>query len=92
MISDTPAIRENIAVNVRFLREIRGLSVIEAAKQLGVGRQYWYLIEKGDANVTLDKLSSIADILGVSVEDLVRVRKPKTKQTETKTDGKKESA
>ena len=81
MITDTAGIRENIAVNVRFLREIRGLSVIEAAKQLGVGRQYWYLIEKGDANVTLDKLDSIAQILGVSVEDLVRVRKPKTKST-----------
>ena len=80
MITDTAEIRENIAVNVRFLREVRGLSVIEAAKQLGVGRQYWYLIEKGDANVTLDKLNAIAGILGVSVETLVRRRKPKVSE------------
>ena len=77
MISDNGDVRETIAVNVKFLREIRGLSVIQAAEQLGVGRQYWYLIEKGDANVTLDKLDGIAKILEVTVADLVKARKSK---------------
>jgi|GEM_PF-2015991 len=80
MISDdvnTQEIRANIAFNVKYLREIRGLSVIEAATQLGVGRQYWYLIEKADANLTLDKLGGVAKILGVSIEQLVRAPKPR---------------
>ena len=38
------------------------------------------MIEKGDANVTLDKLNAIAGILGVSVETLVRRRKPKVSE------------
>ena len=65
------SIRDSIGANVKRLREERGLSVIDAAAELGVGRQYWYLIEKGEANMTLEKLELVADILGVSVPELL---------------------
>jgi len=63
--------QENIAANVKRLREAKGLSVIQAAEQLGVGRQYWYLIENGEANLTLEKLIGVARVLEVEPTDLM---------------------
>ncbi len=74
MTTATMNIRDNIGANVKRLREKRGLSVIQAAEQLGVGRQYWYVIEKGEANMTLEKLELLAEILGVSVPTLLGQR------------------
>ena len=68
------SIRDNIGANVKRLREEYGLSVIQAAEQLGVGRQYWYLIEKGEANLTLEKLERVAEILDVSLPELLGQR------------------
>ena len=74
MTSATISIRDNIGANVKRLREECGLSVIQAAEQLGVGRQYWYLIEKGEANLTLEKLERVAEILQVSLPELLGQR------------------
>lgn len=64
--------RHIVAANVKRLREERNLSVIDAAERLGVLRQYWYLIEKGGGNLPLDKLEKVAEILGVTVTDLLQ--------------------
>jgi len=63
--------QEIIAMNVKRLREAKGLTVIQAAVQLGVGRQYWYLIEAAEANMTLGKLVGVARVLGVKTTDLM---------------------
>src|SRR5262245_3750231 len=69
--------KQTIAINVKRLREAKQLTVIQAAEQLGVGRQYWYLIEKGEANPTLEKLLHMARILGVTITDLFTEPKKK---------------
>jgi len=78
MATATTNLRDNMGPRVKRLREMRGLSVIEAAELLGVGRQYWYLIEKGEANITLEKLELVAEILGVSVPTLLGIRGSRT--------------
>jgi transcriptional regulator with XRE-family HTH domain len=62
---------EQVAANVKRLREKAGLSVIEAAKLLKAHRTYWWQIEKGIANPTLDTLRDVARVLGVTVLDLL---------------------
>lgn len=63
--------RKIVAANVKRFREARDISVPVAAERLGVGRQYWYLIESGGGNLPLDRLDAVAEILGVSVTELV---------------------
>jgi transcriptional regulator with XRE-family HTH domain len=66
---------QTIGQNVARLREEADISVNEAAQQLGVGRTYWYQIESGTANLTLDKLKRIAQMFGTTVRDLLTERK-----------------
>lgn len=72
---DSGRIRKIVGANVKKYRVAKHLSVIEAAKALGVGRQYWYLIEKGGGNLPLDSLQAVAVILDVSIHDLLEPRK-----------------
>lgn len=67
----TQDVREIVAANLKALREKSPLSASELAEQSGVDRTYWYLLEKGQVNFTIDKLSRIAEVLGVSVRDLL---------------------
>jgi len=63
--------RRIVAANIKKFREEKRLSVVQAAERLGVGRQYWYLMENGGGNLPLDRLDAVASVLGVSVPDLL---------------------
>jgi transcriptional regulator with XRE-family HTH domain len=67
--------------NVAALRNDAGMSINEAAQQLGVGRTYWYQIESGTANLTFDKLKRLAEIFDVTVRDLLTERKSSKRET-----------
>jgi len=66
--------RQNVAANVKHFREAMDIPVPVPilAKRLGVGRQYWYFIENCRGNISLDRLDKIAEILDVSVVELVQ--------------------
>jgi transcriptional regulator with XRE-family HTH domain len=63
-----------VARNVRFLREQRGLSLAELARQAGLAKQTLSKLEQGTGNPTVDTLFSIAAALGVPVTRLVAER------------------
>ncbi|BBC31915.1 Toxin-antitoxin system, antitoxin component, Xrefamily [Streptomyces graminofaciens] len=63
-----------VARNVRFLREQRGLSLAELARQAGLAKQTLSNLEQGTGNPTVDTLFSIAAALGVPVTRLVAER------------------
>jgi transcriptional regulator with XRE-family HTH domain len=63
---------QNLAANVRRLREDRGLSQQQMADLSGVPRPTWANLESGDANPTIGVLTRVADALQVGVEDLLR--------------------
>jgi DNA-binding XRE family transcriptional regulator len=45
-------IRRIVGTNVKRIREEKEIAVKDAAEQLGVGRQYWYLIESAGRQST----------------------------------------
>jgi transcriptional regulator with XRE-family HTH domain len=63
-----------VARNVRILREQRGLSLAELARQAGLAKQTLSKLEQGTGNPTVDTLFSIATALGVPVTRLVSER------------------
>ena len=67
-MADSPA---HLAVNVRRLREERGLSQQRIAQLAGVPRPTWASLESGSANPTLAVLSRVAAGLQVSIEELI---------------------
>ncbi|MEV5842476.1 XRE family transcriptional regulator [Streptomyces sp. NPDC051985] len=63
-----------VARNMRLLREQRGLSLAELARQAGLAKQTLSKLEQGTGNPTVDTLFSIAAALGVPVTRLVAER------------------
>lgn len=62
---------ENLARNIRALREARGLSQAQLAKISGVPRATWATLESGGGNPTLTVLLKVSATLQVSLEELV---------------------
>jgi XRE family transcriptional regulator, regulator of sulfur utilization len=61
----------HLAENLRRLRDARGLSQGQLAKQAGVPRATWTNLESGSANPTLAVLTRVAATLRVSIEELI---------------------
>jgi transcriptional regulator with XRE-family HTH domain len=60
--------------NIRELRRAKGLTQTELAHSVGKDQQSIQRLESGSFNPTYYFLTEIADGLGVSVEELVKVR------------------
>ncbi|MHC5908503.1 helix-turn-helix domain-containing protein [Streptomyces sp. S6] len=63
-----------VSHNVRLLRERRGLSLAELARQAGLAKQTLSRLEQGTGNPTVDTLFAIARALRVPVTRLVAER------------------
>ena len=68
-MSDDPA--ANLALNIKQLREARGLTQHQIAKVAGLPRPTWANLESGAANPTLSVLMKVAAALSVTLEELV---------------------
>ncbi len=60
-----------LADNIRGFRESKGVSQEEFAGMCGVHRTYVGSVERGERNVTLSTLEVFADVIGVSVPQLL---------------------
>lgn len=58
-------------VNIRQLREVRGLKQNELATTIGVSQQLLSMIERGNRRVTIDVARKLAPILGVNWYELI---------------------
>lgn len=74
---DSPA--QNLAANVRSLREARGVSQQHMAELAGLPRPTWANIESGEANPTLSVLTRVANALGATLEELIGAPTSKTR-------------
>ncbi|MEV6161954.1 XRE family transcriptional regulator [Streptomyces sp. NPDC052052] len=63
-----------VARNMRILREQRGLSLAELARQAGLAKQTLSKVELGTGNPTVETLFAVAAALGVPVTRLVAER------------------
>lgn len=61
----------NLALNLRELRQARGLTQQQVAQSASIPRATWALLESGAANPTLSVLAAAAAAIGVSLEELV---------------------
>jgi transcriptional regulator with XRE-family HTH domain len=55
---------------IAALRAARGWTQEHVAERVGVSARYYQRVEAGDQNLTIDSLTKIASVLGVSVGQL----------------------
>lgn len=66
------AVLAHVAGNLRALRAAAGLSQAEVAERSGLSRRMLVALEGGDTNISLARLSRVAEALGVTFARLVR--------------------
>ena len=66
----------SIKENIFRIRIEKGLSQDEMARKLGVVRNTYRKIEKGDLKLISEHIAAIADVFGISEEELVLGYKP----------------
>src|SRR5690606_36026334 len=59
----------NIALQVTKLREQSGLTQEEVATKLGLSRQSWILVEKGERDLNTQELETLAALFGIDAAD-----------------------
>lgn len=64
---------EILGSRIKALRTAKSLTQEQVADQIGVSRQKYARIESGVNSITLDILSKVAGVLGVTVADITRV-------------------
>lgn len=64
---------ELLGGRIKAIRSAKNLTQEQVADQIGVSRQKYARIENGINSITLDILSKVADVLGVTVGDITRV-------------------
>lgn len=60
---------DSITDKVTKLREQSGLTQEEVANKLGISRQRWILVEKGERDLSTEELGKLAELFGVEVAD-----------------------
>lgn len=61
-----------VARRIVELRRAKGMTQAQFAERLGCSVQYVGLVERGLQNLTLAKMAQIANVLGATIEDLMK--------------------
>lgn len=65
-------IREVLALNLRVLRQVKGLSQEQLAHRADLDRTYISSLERCVYGATIDVVDRLAGVLGVEASDLLR--------------------
>jgi transcriptional regulator with XRE-family HTH domain len=65
-------IREVLALNLRKLRQVKGLSQEELAHRAGIDRTYISALERSLYAASIDVVDNLAQVLGVEAADLLK--------------------
>ena len=66
-----------IAMRIKDLREINGMSAVEVAEKAGIGAGEYEAYEAGESDFSFSHLFNIAKVLGVDISDLLTGESPK---------------
>ena len=66
-----PSLSITLGAKIRAMRNRKGLSQDGLALQCGLDRSYMGRIERGEVNITVDKLYQISELLGCEPADLL---------------------
>ena len=64
---------EMLGSRIKALRNAKNFTQEQVADRIGISRQKYARIESGVNSITLDILSKVAEVLGVTVGDITRV-------------------
>lgn len=67
----TQNIRNLIGSNLKRIREKKELTQVEVAERAGINPQYYPRIERGEINITIDKLYKIIKALRIRSSDIL---------------------
>jgi len=67
----TAKIRKEIGKNIKKVRKSKNMKQIEVAVDAGVNPSYYSKIERGEVNLSLEKLYRIIKSLGVQSSDIL---------------------
>lgn len=62
---------KGIAIKLRKIRELKGLTRESFCEALGENSEYWGLIERGEQPISLTKLLQVCETYGIPIEDVV---------------------
>lgn len=79
-------IREILALNLRKLRRVRGISQEELAHRAKIDRTYISALERSLYAASIDVLDRIARVLEVDTSDLLKRPPPATKKIRSPSD------
>ena len=65
-------VRVRLGYKIRTLREAKGFSQDDLACRVGINRSYLSGIENGKRNLTIDILTRLADVLEISLSELLK--------------------
>lgn len=77
---------KNIAVRLRKIRELKGLTREKFCEPLGENSDYWGLIERGEQTISLVKLLRVCEVYQIPLEDIVQLDYEPQDTTMLKTD------
>lgn len=60
----------NIGHNIKKIRELKNLKQEYVAKEIGVSRRYYIMMEHDEVEIKMDRLDLIARVLDVNVNEL----------------------
>lgn len=63
---------KRLGENIKKIRGDKNITQVQIAKTLGVGRSFISNIENGKTNPTLSTIASLAKVLGVSTNELLK--------------------
>ena len=63
---------DKVSANLKRIREVKGMTMQNAANAAGISRMAYHNIEKGIAKPRVSNLQKLANAFGVKVFDLVR--------------------
>lgn len=66
-----PSLSITLGTKIRSMRNRKGFSQDGLALQCGLDRSYMGRIERGEVNITVDKLYQISELLGCEPADLL---------------------
>lgn len=73
---------KDIAVKLRRIRELKGLTRKKFCEPLGENSEYWGLIERGEQPISLVKLLQVCEVYGIPLESVVTLDYAGAGQTE----------
>jgi XRE family transcriptional regulator, regulator of sulfur utilization len=71
VMQDSRIVRKRIGNRIRFLRERKGWTQRQLAKESGLGRRYVGTLERGEAAASIESLRKLCDALEVSMTVLM---------------------